>query len=1047
MNSSQNEFIRVNKVIGKQPSLGPIPANQLIPWVAIATITYAITNGLFSLSLGWFFGIDLWLTISWWALTGKSPHQFIDRFSNPPGANWYDARKKYVSPLKPTKTNQKLPPLIASNPEGGTSRFMPFQNETDICCLIEIVKNDREVAGLLLKKGDGYQIIFGFQLQGLHNLLQKNEIAGFERSIAEGMKKLPPGEKLTLCTSSTSNDEDRINELEALANSTNLKPISVLNRSEQLRTKQLTTEGKRQIWTQTAFCSWTANTQGEQKTNDLIGKCINQTKQWVLWAMETISDNHRQQKEHFFSKMLLKAFDSGFIQWELLLARVMNLNVKQMTSTEIWYWVWRQMNRGPAPPIPQIIRLTVKADGTNELKEIKTTQKHTCTVLIEGHRNDSACPEHRKQYDRIYLPGLKKHCGVLTMYDSPAGWENSEQQLKWLYGVMSSPYVHDTECWAEITTTNNFIINDNLARQAKQSYTNSKVAVTKGQGRDIGAEMKQEESFEAQKALFKGQTAVQCAVVFLVYRDDPKQLNSACNILSNSCHGAKVLRERNIAWELWLQCSPLTTKYLLSSGSLLSDERRQTHYSSTVAGILPLTVPKSLDQTGVEFLSHPGGKPLFIDLFNCRTGRCLIIGESGSGKTALGWRLCTDALSQNIPVIGMDTSVSGDSPFKSAIELLGDQGAYCDMFNSSSNLVEPPDLRNFNAKEREKRQRIWQDSLRLGIYAISMGKIDQPHLAQRVDAILLRTINAFLEDQEIIARYNNAFKHGWKSAEWQQIPVYKDLLGFCSKERLNLESFSELDEQAINQIKSQGHALLRSNLGRAIGRPSTFSPEPAIKFFALNNISNEQDAYLMAINAHAACIRNTLSHPKSLFIGDELSIILKKPGYANMLGEMSASGRRSGMAMVLLSQDLDAISSCSASAQILQNMTYKIVGRLTESGVKSCEERLNYDPKIIGMNATDEFIPKASDLSSSWLIEKGGRFWSAQFYPSRLLLSSIANNQWEQRTKNFFISKYSPTTKGRLKGLKEFSDRHIPALQEGRTIELESLTRELTNTK
>jgi hypothetical protein len=52
----------------------------------------------------------------------------------------------------------------------------------------------------------------------------------------------------------------------------------------------------------------------------------------------------------------------------------------------------------------------------------------------------------------------------------------------------------------------------------------------------------------------------------------------------------------------------------------------------------------------------------------------------------------------------------------------------------------------------------------------------------------------------------------------------------------------------------------------AIARPSTFSPEPATKFFALSGLTNKQDAYLMAINAHAACIRNALSHPRNLFI-------------------------------------------------------------------------------------------------------------------------------------------------------------------------------------
>jgi hypothetical protein len=148
------------------------------------------------------------------------------------------------------------------------------------------------------------------------------------------------------------------------------------------------------------------------------------------------------------------------------------------------------------------------------------------------------------------------------MYDSPQGWINTRQQLKWIWEIMSSPYIHDTEAWIEISTGNSYLISDNLARQAKQSKAASGRALTKGQGRDVGAEIKQEESFDAQKRLYKGARALNCAVVFLVYRNTAEQLNAACNVLSNSFGNAKVIRERNVTWDIWLQCLPITWKML-----------------------------------------------------------------------------------------------------------------------------------------------------------------------------------------------------------------------------------------------------------------------------------------------------------------------------------------------------------------------------------------------------------------------------------------------------------------------------------------------------
>jgi hypothetical protein len=1043
----ERDFVRVNRILGKQASIGPIPANQIVPWCVLVIISYGVTNGIFGFGLAWFFIVSFWLIVSWWLLTGNAPHLFTDKFRHPPGDEWCNGDALYISPLrqlnqpeqrgrkggKNSEHKTKLKPKVVPNQQGGKSKFMPFQNETNICCLVEINKDNRQVAGILLNNGEQYQLVFGFRTQGLHDLLYSNEVSAFASSIEEGMKDLPPGEKITFCSGCYSDDTARQKELSRLADKAHIKPVSVLIRNEQRRIQQLTQKGSRQVWSLVAFCTWTADAEGEQNTRDFLGKAIDGIRNVWSSLLGTITGNTRYYREQFFTKLFLKGFEEGFIHWELLLNTKMNLDISPMNTTELWQWLWQRFNLAEAPPIPQVITLEETETGF-KLTEIKTTQKHTCTILIEGQEGRSSCPEHRKSHSRIYLNGKGKECGVLTMYDSPQGWINTRQQLKWIWEIMSSPYIHDTEAWIEISTGNSYLISDNLARQAKQSKAASGRALTKGQGRDIGAEIKQEESFDAQKRLYKGARALNCAVVFLVYRNTAEQLNAACNVLSNSFGNAKVIRERNVTWDIWLQCLPITWKWLLHSSSFLS-ERRLTFDTDTVARILPLTVPRDLDSLGVEFITNRGGKPLFIDLFHEQISRCLITGESGSGKSVLGWRFAIEALANNIPVVGMDISSGGNSTFKTAIELLGDDGAYYDISAGSSNLLEPPDLRKFDKKERERRMESWKESIRKALVVIAMGKIHNPHLNQRVDAILLRMLDMFLRDPEIIARYNEAFEKGWQSPQWQQMPTLSDLLRYCSKERLNLRSYSDLDAQAINQILSQGNALLTSRLGKAVGKPSTFSPEPAVKFFALSGISNEQDAYLMAISAHTACIRNALSHPRSLFIGDELSVLLRKDGFASVVGELCATGRKDGISIVLLSQDPDAICQCATGSQIMQNMVYRITGRITAAGVTSFQKYLGYDPNIISHNATEAFLPKASDLYSCWLLEKGGRFWRTRFYPGEMMLASIANNQNEKSARDRIMAIYPRTLKGMLSGLKHFTEEYISAVKEGQGFE------------
>jgi hypothetical protein len=88
-----------------------------------------------------------------------------------------------------------------------------------------------------------------------------------------------------------------------------------------------------------------------------------------------------------------------------------------------------------------------------------------------------------------------------------------------------------------------------------------------------------------------------------------------------------------------------------------------------------------------------------------------------------------ESLASNIPLVGMDISSSGNSTFKTEIELLSDQGAYYDISSGSSNLLETTDISRFDKLERDRRMESWKKFIRRALSAISMGKIHNPHLA------------------------------------------------------------------------------------------------------------------------------------------------------------------------------------------------------------------------------------------------------------------------------------------------------------------------------
>ncbi len=105
---SERETIKVNKILGKQAGFGPIPASQIMPWLAIITISYFIFDGLLGWGIPKVAVISFWLILSWWFVTGKDPDRYVNRFRKPKGKNWMSGGAIYVSPLFPRDTRKKL---------------------------------------------------------------------------------------------------------------------------------------------------------------------------------------------------------------------------------------------------------------------------------------------------------------------------------------------------------------------------------------------------------------------------------------------------------------------------------------------------------------------------------------------------------------------------------------------------------------------------------------------------------------------------------------------------------------------------------------------------------------------------------------------------------------------------------------------------------------------------------------------------------------------------------------------------------------------------
>ena len=1029
--------IKVNKLLGKRASIGPIPASQIIPWALIGGMTYFVLVMLLALGIEIWLACWVWLAASWWVLTGERTYALIKSWAPLPGVDWINGETLFIRATEPgvwkRKQRERIKPIRVET-QTGARGFMPFQKFSHIHSIAEIAIGGHTFACLVLHNPDtdqwSAQIPFTFE--GFHPQLFRHEVEAAVRALYRSMSELGQGEFLTFHLSCRSDIRRRAQHLRQQAKSAPLPQLSILLMNEEQHIKELTERGVRQEWEQIVWATWTAEKNLQEK-NDVIGKTLLSLQKLYQGWSRSLTGTEQQHFNTFYVDLARQIHEHGYLAWRNLLETKADLSVQALSSQAVWEWLWYRFNQRSAPKLPQCIQIIEAEAGLQQHVPI-SGQKDLTTLLIQGEHGQTTCPKHKQQHGYVYANGRVGK--VMVIEAPPELWRNSREQLMWIWNRLSASYVRDTEAVIQITPKERWSTQDELEKMSRQSYTAEKRALMEGTGKLVHANLQGEYAADALRKLLEGRHPLYCAPVFMVWRETEQQADEAVAQLCNAFGAAQAVAEDDIAWRVWVETLPINDFPLLQKFSVFSD-RRLTLDSETVAGFLPLVRPRSLDGKGVEFLTERGGQPVYIDLFGYHPGRVLITGASGSGKSAMAGRVLAEALAQQIPVMGIDLSSGGNSTFQMLVTMLGDEkAAYVDILREQLNLLEPPDVRNLPTELQVQRIKRWKDLARQAIVAIAMGQLDDPQLLDRVESICLRLLEVFFSDAEMIERYNEAFEQGWKSEQWRRIPTLHELLTFCSREKLGLETYEEIDARAINQIVNQvGAKLVDPNIGDAIGRPSTVSPDPLIKFYALSGLSNESNAYIMAISAQMACLRNALAHPRSLFVGDELSVLLGKEGFADLVGELLATGRKEGVSTLILSQDLDAIVDCSASSKILANITTNITGLTTHAATAAYINTLGYDPAIIAQNATERFRGNRGELYTCWLIERNNRFWQTRYYSAPMTLAALANAEPEKAARQRILAHYPKTTRGYMEGLAHFSKEYVKALRGGQRLE------------
>jgi hypothetical protein len=1029
------EPIQVNQIIGHTPPLfGIVPVAQLPFWAGAIVLAWIIC-GITGLGVGLeFFILAFCLVAVTTFVLGSRPSDFLDKLRPPPGKDFINGHTPYLSPIeewRPEALQRRFAgKLMIRSPRhqviAGDKRFsyMPLQNFCDALCIVEVVTPNGPVAGVLLQRSKSLEVHWYWDTQPIHDYLTPMEASKRSEALEIGLKKMLETERLMLSLSNFSEYQSRIDQIDQVVAKCNSPVVQVITSNAKQKVKSLSRSGHRRCYRQVARGTWSTvgNHKASQKdwTDTLLG---------LLGKISgSISRSKRASDIAFYTSLLQRAYNEGYIPWELCL-KAMGLEPRPMSAESLYAYLCSHFFDGPTGAAPQVLRLSITG-AELELSEDKKSEKHLMTCLLDGMGIHDAVVEHHGVTNRITLPGReedRREVAAMVLDERPSTFPDTWGMLKWMSDILASDHGYNCVAHVELIAQKPFIIRQALTQSQRAAYAAQERAAETGLGRDVGAELNAKDIAAAQEKLYVNKVPVAAAPLFLVYRPSPAALTHSCNLLMNTFGANSAKRDTTNTWKYFLQAVSLINEPLLD---VTMGNRRLILESDTVQGLMPLTVTQDLHPDGVEFISAYGNKPIHLDLFHGGTANTmLILGTRGSGKTGLAWEKILHYAAKNIPVVGIDINTDGVASYQDGIELLGPEvGGYLDIGEKGSNFVEPPNVYLFGDKQvRRERYEIWQELVIASLYSLAVGNC-QPELAERIEKLIQISFRKFLEDDTISDRYRSALKGGYRSTEWQRIPILSDWLKFCRRERLNLDVFTQMDEAAVGQIQTQFAAILGSRVGKAINQPTSFNPHAKIRFFSINSSASRQESLILVLSADMLSTRMSMENDFSLFVGDEVSVMLKYPGVDKLYAKKAALGRKGGQGMILVTQDFSSLLNCPSSNMIIDNLRYRVIGALEETGAQTLSRSLEYPADVLRNNCGGFMRCSAPDQHRYWLIEEGGRFRETYHFPSDMGLSSIANNPLELQARRRFFKAYPGDLQGRLMALNEFSGSYIRAL-------------------
>ncbi|MGB2925386.1 MAG: hypothetical protein WBB82_08800, partial [Limnothrix sp.] len=139
---------------------------------------------------------------------------------------------------------------------------------------------------------------------------------------------------------------------------------------------------------------------------------------------------------------------------------------------------------------------------------------------------------------------------------------------------------------------------------------------------------------------------------------------------------------------------------------------------------------------------------------------------------------------------------------------------------------------------------------------------------------------------------------------------------------------------------------------------------------------------------------------------DEASIWLEYAGLAKYVGVQMATARKSGLTVILTTQDPVIIETNAASAKMRTNLSLRITGRINGDDIDNYQ-RIHRTPEaIISENVASTFKADRRRGTSQWLVDGDRRYTHGRYFASPILVGLLANNKEQVIARDRFFEQY-----------------------------------------